>query len=67
MNGIDSGRILAGERVVPVLLISKETFLFSQEGMKRKDKIDPPIGYVTQPLTEYGLFPAIESLLNYYR
>ncbi|HHW40312.1 MAG TPA: ANTAR domain-containing protein [Syntrophomonadaceae bacterium] len=67
MNGFELGRILANDRVAPVLLISRETFLFSQYDMKKTGKIDLPIGYVTQPLTESSLFPAIESLLNYNR
>jgi len=67
MNGFELGRILASDKVAPILLISRETFLFSQYDMKKTRSTDLPIGYVTQPLTESSLFPAIESLLNYNR
>lgn len=67
MSGVELGRILTVEKIAPVLVIAKERLhLFQEEEGQKRDRTEPPIGYVMQPLAEYNLFPAIENLLNYY-
>ena len=64
VNGFELCRTLNQDRRTAVLLISQQVFLFQQleERLKRY-----PICYATRPLTEYNLFPAIESLFNCHR
>lgn len=66
MSGIELGRILAAEKIAPVLVIAKERLHLFQEVASGKDRVEPPIGYVMPPLAECNLFPAIENLLSYY-
>ncbi|MGD0152593.1 MAG: ANTAR domain-containing protein [Thermacetogeniaceae bacterium] len=61
MNGFELCRVLNQDRRTPVLLISQQAFLFSQPEERTKYY---PICYATKPLSEYNLFPAIESLFN---
>jgi response regulator NasT len=62
INGFELSRVLNQDRHMPVLLISPQTFLFPTS-VERYKKI--PICYIAMPLSEYNLFPAIESLLKY--
>lgn len=64
ISGFELARILADEKVAPVLLIAQEVFLFSRP-VAMKDRPDFPLGYVSLPLTENSLFPAIENMLNF--
>lgn len=67
INGFEIGRVLSEDRIAPVLLIARETFLFAQFEREKGRPVQFPVGYVTKPLTEYNLFPAIESMLSFYR
>ncbi|MDH7577750.1 MAG: ANTAR domain-containing protein [Bacillota bacterium] len=66
INGLELGRVLSEDRIAPILLISRETFPFTQFE-REKGRFMFPVGYVTRPLTEYNLFPAIESILSFSR
>lgn len=63
-NGFELSRALNRDMHIPVLLISQQAFLYSQPEGRAKLY---PICYVTKPLTEYNLFPAIESLFNCHK
>lgn len=64
VNGFDLCRALNQDRRTAVLLISQQVFLFQQLDERFKNY---PICYVTKPVSEYNLFPAIESLFNCHR
>ncbi len=61
INGFELCRALNQEQRTPVLLISQQAFLFPQLDERFKHY---PICYVARPLSEYNLFPAIESLFK---
>jgi response regulator NasT len=61
MNGFELCRTLNQDKHTPVLLISSQAFIFPSSGERFKNY---PICYVAAPLTEYNLFPAIESLFK---
>lgn len=63
-NGFELSRALNQDKHTPVLLISQQAFLYSQPEERAKLY---PICYVTKPLTEHNLFPAIESLFYYHK
>jgi response regulator NasT len=63
-SGFELCRSLNQGRRTPVLLISGQAFLFSQADDRVKNY---PICYVTSPLSEYNLFPAIESLFKCHK
>ncbi len=64
VNGFELCRALNQDRRTAVLLISQQVFLFQQLDERLKNY---PICYATRPLSEYNLFPAIESLFNCHR
>jgi AmiR/NasT family two-component response regulator len=64
VNGYELCRALNQDRRTAVLLISQQVFLFQQLDERFKNY---PVCYVTRPLSEYNLFPAIESLFNCHR
>jgi response regulator NasT len=64
VNGFELCRALNQDKRTPVLLISQQAFLFPKLEERFKNY---PICYVTRPLTEYNLFPAIESLFKCHR
>ncbi len=64
VNGFELCRALNQDRRTAVLLISQQVFLFQQLDERFKSY---PICYATKPLSEYNLFPAIESLFNCHR
>jgi len=64
VNGYELCRALNQDRQTAVLLISQQVFLFQQLDERFKNY---PVCYVTRPLSEYNLFPAIESLFNCHR
>lgn len=60
-NGFELCRSLNQGKCTPVLLISQQAFLFPEN---RSSTLNYPICYVTKPLSEHNLFPAIESLFK---
>jgi response regulator NasT len=64
VNGVELCRALNQDRRTAVLLISNQVFLFQQLDERFKNYA---VCYVTKPLSEYNLFPAIESLFNCHR
>ncbi len=64
VNCFELCRALNQDRRTPVLLVSQQAFLFPQLEERFKNF---PICYVTRPLSEYNLFPAIESLFRCHK
>ncbi len=65
ISGYELARVLFEDKAAPVLLITQEVFLYSSfEQIRAKQQ---PVSYVTRPLTESNLFPAMENLLGYVR
>jgi response regulator NasT len=64
VNGLELCRALNQDRRTAVLLISQQVFLFQQLDERFKSY---PVCYASRPLSEYNLFPAIESLFNCHR
>jgi AmiR/NasT family two-component response regulator len=67
INGFELGRALFADRIAPVLLVSQETFFFTQYELEKARTLQMPFGYVTKPFSESSLFPAVESTLCYYQ
>jgi AmiR/NasT family two-component response regulator len=56
MDGIDAAKILTGERVAPVLLLTA----YSQQELIERAKEAGVVGYIVKPFRESDLAPAIE-------
>ena len=63
MDGIEAARILAEERLAPVVLLTA----FSQRDLIERAKDAGVVGYVVKPVQETDLAPAIEIALSRFR
>ncbi len=66
ISGLELGRILAEDRVAPVLLVAAQPLPLSVPAAP-KAQGGFPVSYVMRPLSDHVLFPAIESLLSFTR
>ncbi|MGC9360092.1 MAG: ANTAR domain-containing response regulator [Anaerolineae bacterium] len=60
MDGIEAARILTGERIAPVVLLTA----FSQKDLVERAKDAGVVGYLVKPIQEADLAPAIEIALS---
>jgi len=56
MDGIEAARILTGEKIAPVVLLTA----YSQRDLVERAKEAGVVGYITKPMRESDLAPAIE-------
>jgi len=56
MDGIEAARILTGEKIAPVVLLTA----YSQRDLVERAKEAGVVGYITKPMRESDLTPAIE-------
>ncbi len=63
MDGIEAARILTGERIAPVVLLTA----FSQKDLVERAKDAGVVGYLVKPIQEADLAPAIEIALSRFR
>jgi two-component system, response regulator PdtaR len=63
MDGIEAARILTGERIAPVVLLTA----FSQRDLVERAKDAGVVGYLVKPIQEADLAPAIEIALSRFR
>jgi len=63
MDGIEAARILTGERIAPVVLLTA----FSQKDLVERAKDAGVVGYLVKPIQETDLAPAIEIALSRFR
>lgn len=63
MDGIEAARILTGERIAPVVLLTA----FSQKDLVERAKEAGVVGYLVKPIQEADLAPAIEIALSRFR
>ncbi len=63
MDGIDAARVLTGERIAPVLLLTA----YSEKDLVERAKEAGVVGYVVKPFQEADLAPAIEVAMARYR
>ena len=59
MDGIEAAKILTGERIAPVVLLTA----FSQRDLVERAKESGVVGYLVKPIEEADLSPAIEIAL----
>lgn len=59
MDGIEAAKILTGERIAPVVLLTA----FSQRDLIERAKESGVVGYLVKPIEEADLSPAIEIAL----
>jgi response regulator NasT len=62
MDGIDAARVVAQERIAPVLLLTA----YSQQDLVRRAAEAGVFAYVVKPFTEADLLPAIELAIARY-
>lgn len=63
MDGIEAARVLTGERIAPVVLLTA----FSQKDLVERAKDAGVVGYLVKPIQEADLAPAIEIALSRFR
>ena len=63
MDGITAAKIIADERIAPVLLLTA----YSQKEIVDKAKDSGVLGYLVKPVNEANLFPAMEIALSRFR
>jgi AmiR/NasT family two-component response regulator len=56
MDGIEAARILTGEKIAPVVLLTA----YSQRDLVERAKEAGVVGYITKPMRESDMAPAIE-------
>ena len=63
MDGIAAARIIANEKLAPVLLLTA----FSQKEIVEKAKESGVLAYLVKPIKEANLFPAMEIALSRFK
>ena len=63
MDGIAAAKIIANEKIAPVLLLTA----FSQKEIVEKAKDSGVLGYLVKPVKEVNLFPAMEIAISRFR
>ena len=63
MDGITAAKIIANEKIAPVLLLTA----FSQKEIVEKAKDSGVLGYLVKPVKEVNLFPAMEIAISRFR
>ena len=63
MDGIAAAKIIANEKIAPVLLLTA----FSQKEIVEKAKDSGVLAYLVKPVKEVNLFPAIEIAISRFR
>ena len=63
MDGIAAAKIIANEKIAPVLLLTA----FSQKEIVEKAKDSGVLAYLVKPVKEVNLFPAMEIAISRFR
>lgn len=63
MDGITAAKIISGEKIAPVLLLTA----FSQKEIVEKAKDSGVLAYLVKPVKEVNLFPAMEIAISRFQ